>query len=912
MRLLIGSSLYVFLIIILLSCKKEQVTVITSNSSSVRTIYGTEKLAGSLSESGYRVKQTTNADIPGKGISIITGELQDPGIRRILNKVKIEPGSLPGKEGFVIKRNKDIILVAGADESGTLYGCLELDNIIKEQGRLPVKLDLTDQPEMIMRGTCIGLQKTTYLPGRSVYEYPYTPENFPWFYNKVLWIDYLDMLVENRFNSLYLWNGHPFASLVRLDDYPYAVEVDEETFKKNEDIFSFLTEEADRRGIYVIQMFYNIIVSKPFAGKHGLKTQDRSRPIIPVIADYTRKSIAAFVEKYPNVGLMVALGEAIGTDEDDVKWFTETIIPGVKEGLAALGRTDEPPLILRGHDTKAELVVKAALPLYKNLYTTHKYNGESLTTYEPRGSWAQIHQDLSKLGSVHISNIHILANLEPFRYGSPDFIQKSVKAMHDIQGANGLHLYPQSSYWDWPYTADKTSPRLLQVDRDWIWYRTWGRYAWNSRHSRNDEIKYWTDKLGKYYGCGKYGRDILDAYEQTGEIAPKLLRRFGISDGNRQTLLLGMFMSQLVNPYKWRVYSNFYTSNGPEGEIIVDYVKKEWEKEPHVGETPLQIIKEVVQHGKTAVESIEKAAPNVKTNKEEFSRLKNDIHCYQALANFFAEKVNAALLVSRYRYSKDISDLDKAVTFLEKSIEYYEKVVELTRESYLYANSMQTRQRRIPIGGDEGKNKTWAELSDHYRIELVNFKKNIQLLKSSDAKNSARIINEPFIPVTIKLLDKDLSLFPVRKNQKVYSDKDYTISEFVSELKDLYGVKYSFEKQRSEGTTIRFRSESPVKVLVGYFNGHSWKILPSPNLETDANANDRQQADIKIANALDIPGLYPVNIHSYTFGAGDNVLELGKGIVLILGFMDASQTISIYDAGLGGDENIEAIDWLFY
>ena len=30
-------------------------------------------------------------------------------------------------------------------------------------------------------------------------------------------------------------------------------------------MFSFLTREADRRGIFVIQMFYNIILSKPFA-----------------------------------------------------------------------------------------------------------------------------------------------------------------------------------------------------------------------------------------------------------------------------------------------------------------------------------------------------------------------------------------------------------------------------------------------------------------------------------------------------------------------------------------------------------------------------------------------------------------------------------------------------------------------
>ena len=50
----------------------------------------------------------------------------------------------------------------------------------------------------------------------------------------------------------------------------------------------------------MIQMFYNIILSKPFAEHYGLKTQDRNRPITPLIADYTRKSIAAFIEKYPN------------------------------------------------------------------------------------------------------------------------------------------------------------------------------------------------------------------------------------------------------------------------------------------------------------------------------------------------------------------------------------------------------------------------------------------------------------------------------------------------------------------------------------------------------------------------------------------------------------------------------------
>src|SRR5690606_40563041 len=214
----------------------------------------------------------------------------------------------------------------------------------------------------------------------------------------------------------------------------------------------------------------------------------------------------------------------------------------------------------------------------------------------------------------------------------------------------------------------------------------------------------------------------------------KLLRRFGITEGNRQTLLLGMFMSQLVNPYKWNVYPGFYESCGPVGEILIDYAEKEWNGQPHKGETPPQIIREVTEHGRLAVEAIERAAPHVTENKEEFARLKNDMSCYRAFANFFAQKVEAGLHVLRYHYSQDISDLEKAVPLLEKSLEHYQELVDLTKDTYLYANSMQTAQRRIPIGGDDGKNKTWAELLPHYRQELENLRKNIRLLRSEDTE----------------------------------------------------------------------------------------------------------------------------------------------------------------------------------
>jgi hypothetical protein len=40
------------------------------------------------------------------------------------------------------------------------------------------------------------------------------------------------MLVRDHMNCVYLWNGHPFTSLVKLKDYPEAVKVSPEVLAK--------------------------------------------------------------------------------------------------------------------------------------------------------------------------------------------------------------------------------------------------------------------------------------------------------------------------------------------------------------------------------------------------------------------------------------------------------------------------------------------------------------------------------------------------------------------------------------------------------------------------------------------------------------------------------------------------------
>ncbi|HRE09092.1 MAG TPA: hypothetical protein PKX00_25960, partial [Opitutaceae bacterium] len=543
--LLIGSGLWLGLVASVLPARGE---LIGSPHASARVRYGMERLQQAL------------APLPpaARSLRIVVGLRTDSEVQSQLAAFPAGDTVPSRKEGFMIRGHGDAWVVAGDDDSGTLYGCLELAGRLRQAGRFPdAPFTFAEGPVFVLRGPCIGMQKPVLLPGRKVYEYPYTPELFPFFYDLAFWREYLDFLVEHRYNTLYLWNGHPFGSLVRVPGYPEAMEVPEEVFVRNQAMLRALTEEADRRGIWVVQQFYNILLPLPFAEKHGLSTQ-LDAPT-PLAADYTRKAVAAFVQTYPNVGLMVCLGEALQNQAHQTAWCTDVILAGVKDGMRAAGLTEEPPVVLRTHATDARIVMPEALKVYRNLYTEQKFNGESLTTWEPRGDRQALHQEMSRLGSTHVANVHILANLEPFRYGAQRFIQKSVLAMRDRLGAHGLHLYPLF-YWTWPDSPDLTPTPLKQWERDWIWFEAWARYTWNPDVDPIADRAYWIGRLTEHYGDADAAASILDAYNDSGECAPRLLRRFGITEGNRQTLSLGMTLDQLVHPEKYRPFPELWES----------------------------------------------------------------------------------------------------------------------------------------------------------------------------------------------------------------------------------------------------------------------------------------------------------------------------------------------------------------
>ena len=864
----------------------ETISLVIPTNAVPRVVFGAEKIAAALHAVNLEATMVRSGIGSGQRIHL-----------------EMPHDSSVGHEGFRfdLMGHNDLVITAG-DDSGALYGCLELAQRIGEAGKLPTVgiSNLRDKPAMTLRGTCIGMQKTYILPGRHVYEYPYTPELFPWFYDQKRWTEYLDFLVENRMNTLYLWSGHPFASLVRLPDYPYAVEVPAETFQKNQAQFRWLAQECDRRGIWLVQMFYNILVSKPFAETNGIATQ-LAAPT-PLAADYTRKSIAEFVRQYPNVGLMVCLGEALRETPNQLAWCTNVILPGVLDGMRAAGLTTQPPVVIRTHAMDAEAIMPAAYQVYSNLFTESKYNGESLTTWEPRGKDQQTHLAMSRLGP-HLVNIHILSNLEPFRYGDTDFIQKSVQAARDRLGATGIHLYPLS-YWNWPDAPDLTDPPLRQWERDWIWFAAWARYAWNPDVNPNEDRAFWISRLAEKYGNPNASEKILAAYNAAGEVAPRLIRRFGITEGNRQTLSLGMTLDQLVNPNKYGAIEDLWLSQAPPGERLDEFVRKEWNHEPHVGETPETILAEVLVAASNAVAAAEAATALVTKNREEFQRLRNDVYCLAALAHFYDAKVHAAELVLRYQFSHKRDEMEAAAAMMERSVLDFEELVRLTEKTYRYANSMQTSQRKIPVPGGSkgvGTNFLWSQLLPVYQKELVDFEAMVAQLKPNS--NAVLAVDEskikPWPAAVFKLISTNAELYPVVVGAKIFTDRDFAIQKLAPELAGLTGIRFAHETAKKGLPELEIEAAEPVQVLVGYFDSAQKAWLQVPKLEFAAQADERGGVDTVLENAAAISSCPHVMLHAFRFDAGRQKIELlGKGSFVILGVVPQSVKLEKRDAKL--------------
>ncbi len=888
----------------------------TSAHATPRELFGAERVRSALT------------GIPGQE-QILIATRHDPLLARFDKQV---PDLWPdAKEAFVLKRIGNTIVVAGFDPSGVLYGAEELADRIRAGHAVPKQLEFEDHPQLKIRGAVIGLQKPELTYENAEYDYPYTPKDFPWFYDKAAWTRYLDQLVEQRTNALFLWNGHPFTSLLKLPKYPEAQELPTAQLEQNIAMFRWLTAEADKRGIWVLQGFYNIHLSHNFARAHNLPFH-LSAPS-ELSSEYTRYCLSEFIREYPNVGIFMTLGEAMGPHYGP-EWLTKTIIPGVLDGLAqeekAVGHpVPQPPIVVRAHATDIEKALQDAKPLYSNIDSMWKWTGESYTWTNIRGSVRERFQMMVANSHDTIVNMHLMSNFEPFRWGNPDFVRETTRNFVRL-GIGGVHVYPLR-YWDWPNSADKTEPLLNQTDRDWIWFASWARYSWNPERDPELEKTYWTEEFAKRFAVPggvdalghstavvgmeslgtvaaephtltqaqmDTGSHLLKGYELAGLCAPEVIRRLGITEGNRQVLSLGMTMPQLIDAARFNPAATLWTADAPDGEELNEWVANEMTHGKHHGENPLSVAADAAQKSAEAVQEVEAAAPGIAASgRPEYDRIVNDFRAISALMAFYNHKVQAAALVMRYGYDHDASHLTEARTLLAASVDDFAHLTQLTETTYRNAAGMQTSQRQIPVRGGPQTNH-WRDLLPVYQKELAVFDKRLARLNAGAGAGATEQVKRlPEVGFTVESGGGEA--FTVTKGASLYTDQQEAISSVSPELDGMKGIRVSSRQEQP----IRFRLDKPAQILVGFFKSNSRKAM---NVSPDT-----EQWNILLPNAVTPAKGLPISVWTKPLPAGENDLDLGKGSYVVLGFIPEDTHVTPHMTFDPGSKEPPNLDWMF-
>jgi len=271
--------------------------------------------------------------------------------------------------------------------------------------------------------------------------------------------------------------------------------------------------------------------------------------------------------------------------------------------------------------------------------------------------------------------------------------------------------------------ADRAEARLLQPERDWIWFAVWARYAWSCDRDRTAEDAFWTRELGARYGSSEAGRLLLEAYQRSGEVMPQVIRAFAVTTENYLASTLGQTLPQLLASKRW--YS-------PPGETIAQYAENEASGRPHAGPNPLEAAEAMVRDGQAASVAARRARPLVTKNQAEFERVLSDMEAIGLVARFYRHKVSAAIDGLVFLRNKDLKRLDRCVAELARSVDVYRELTMLCSRTYLDCAGRHDPGRRYPYPAPQYL--VWADVLPQFEAELALVRQNAeQVRKRSQA-----------------------------------------------------------------------------------------------------------------------------------------------------------------------------------
>ncbi|MCH6233167.1 glycoside hydrolase family 20 zincin-like fold domain-containing protein [Cognataquiflexum rubidum] len=639
-----------------------------------------------LPQAGYATKLLSESLLK-KGYQISTSRSKyDYLLNLDINAVK------SGEESYRIIPDNKIITINGGDANGLLYGCLSL----KEKINTGVKLgDITfeeESPVMEFRGIKHNLPWDAYRANPALEQHYEAAKDLNY------WKAFLDMMVENRFNVLSLWNLHPFTYMIQPKNFPEASPFSDSEFQNWQALYRGIFAMAKERGIETYLVNWSIFVSEKFAKTHNVAS-DNFYPNFYVNGDtteivkrYTRESVTQVLEEYPDLtGFAISHGEGMGgmTPKERQEWMNETMIEGMRlanRKVKFIHRVPFSANLGSGGSTSrdTEILTREAME------SIDYFDGPIWV--EMKFNWSHAHStpDLvkvhgGKLGDTYFvpepKNYKItwMARNEDFftlRWGVPDFIRSHIsKNNHSYVGGYFVGSEGYIPVKDYFTSTDKPVNWKYAFQRQWLFYKLWGRLLYNP----DTPDKIFQDEFVRKYGNS--GTDLLEAYALSSSTQLRLASVFdstwdltlygegflSLDKGSMKYISVDRLINQKTMDPNYISIRDFVASGASAG---TGYLMKI---------SPLDLADRLEMDCMRALALV----ADIDTSKDASLLYEvSDVQAWSNLGLHLAEKLRGAVQLETFRKNGEASYQNNAVKHLEKALAYWDQVIAITRPIY--------------------------------------------------------------------------------------------------------------------------------------------------------------------------------------------------------------------------------------
>lgn len=660
-----------FTLVVFFGCqeKSTQIKVYTDHENLVGELgYAFEKLEGQLAASGGQFSTTENKSEANLSLELLPQSDMDS----------------EKNDGYTIAKTSEGYLLSSECSRGILYGLLDINDQLSNGATWSEIEEKSIQAHHDFRAIKFNLPWYSYRSGEHLSMHVETCRDLKY------WESFLDMMVENKFNVLSLWNMHPYMYMVKSESFPKASPFSDEEMAEWQRFWTALFQMAKDRGVDSYVVNWNIFLPEAFSKEYGAASYSSETGAGFIgegdtnedIEAYMREMVTLTLNKYENLtGIGLTLGERMGgmTSEERKDWVNRTMIAGLKAA-----------------DRKARLIYRAPLSAGKKSHGSVSVTTERLTRdaienleldddvwIEFKFNWSHAHSS-PKLSIVHggmltdtywepysekYKGVWTMRNEDFFvlRWGDPDFIREflDLNSQKYVGGCFiGSETYiPAKDF----FTKEAHRTWDYAFERQWLFYKVWG----NLLYDRNTSDEFFANALARKFGLSS-GNELLEAWKLASKNPNRLASFFGGTwDG---TIYSEGFKT---NGGKFIDIDKFISRNVLDSSFvnIQDFVAEHYDNGSQI--TPLQLAQESEKQSVRTLEIVKNQREKGASDELEIEL--TDLEFWANFGFYFGAKVRGGVALEQFRKGKTDSK-EQAVRYLEESKTYWQNMVDLVEK----------------------------------------------------------------------------------------------------------------------------------------------------------------------------------------------------------------------------------------